>query len=173
MTVADKKTNVSTLGPINTNSYYAAKAYIKNKNIACEPVLCETAEESFDLLLKNKVQACVVCNLYPDIHKLYIPNLNVVTVAHVFIHNAYMGLYKRRNIKSIKSVAAPITSTIFLKDDDFIISIVNSNAEAASACAQGVVDAAIATSSSAEDYGLVALRKYGPFAVPYTVFKRR
>lgn len=171
VTVKFTPVKISTLGPIKTNSYYATKAYMRMRNIKGEVILCNTVEESFELLLVDKVQACVVCNLYPDIHKLYIPHLNKVTVKDVFINKALMGLYKHPDVKEIRTVATPITSTVFIKDDPFRIIIARSNAEAASMCKKGKVDAAIATKASANCYKLELIRDFGIFAVPYSVFK--
>ena len=164
---------VSTLGPVNTNSHHAAKLFMKMKNIKGEPLLTETAEESFDLLLEDKVTYCVVCNLYPDIHKLYIPHLKIVTAGEVFIYHATMGLYKRPGIKKIETAAAPITSTVFIKDQPFQVVIATSNAEAVAMCSRGEVDAAIGTAEAAQGLNLEIVEDYGTFNVPYTVFTKK
>lgn len=164
---------VSTLGPAKTNSDYAAKEFMARQGISGEPILARTAEESFEMLLDQRVEACVVCCLYPDIHKLYIPNLQAVTVCDVFINNARMGLYRNGKVRDLVTVAAPITSTVFVKDDPFKIVIANSNAQAAALCAAGEVDGAVATTDSAVDHDLVLMRDFGVFAVPYAVFCRK
>lgn len=164
---------VSTLGPIHTNSYYAAKMFIKQKKLGDEPILSDTPEASFSLLLENKVQYCVVCNLYPKIHKLYLPNLDQVTASDVFIYFASMGLFKRNGVTTINTVACTLTSTAFLRDDRFESVIVNSNAEAAIFCEKGKVDAAVATTIAAEKSNLLRVIDFGSFAVPYTVFTRK
>ncbi|MFC2146481.1 hypothetical protein ACFLRT_03870 [Acidobacteriota bacterium] len=164
---------VSTLGPANTNSHHAAKLFMKMNNIEGEPLLSKTAEGSFDLLVEDKVTFCVVCNLYPSIHKLYIPHLKTVTACEVFIYHASMGLYKRPEVMEIRTAAAPITSTVFVKDHPFQVVIANSNAEAVSMCHRGEVDAAVGTAEAFEGLNLEVVEDYGTFNVPYTVFKKK
>ncbi len=164
---------VSTLGPEKTNSFYAAKTFMEKNNIVGDLVLCENAAEPFNLLLEDIAQIAVYCNLYPDIHKLYLPNVAQVTVSDVFIHDSSMGLYKRRESIAIKTVAAQITASAFLHSDSFDIIDAPSNAEAASMCKIGKVDAAVSTQAAAMACNLVTVRDFGQFRVPYTVFTKR
>ena len=143
---------VSTLGPADTNSDHAAQLFMKMKNIKGEPILTKTAE---------------------DIHKLYIPHLKTVTAGDVFIYHATMGLYKRPGVKEIQDAAAPITSTVFLKDRPVRVIIATSNAEAVAMCCRGEVDAAIGTAEAVRGLNLEIIENYGTFNVPYTVFKKK
>lgn len=122
-------------------------------------------------MLAGQVDGCVVCNLYPDIHKLYLPNINRVYAADVFLYSAEMGLYARSVNSHIVSVAAPPTSTAFLADDNFTWVFAPSNAEAVAMCHRGEVDAAIGTYASAAAANLIKVRDFGAFPVPYTVFR--
>jgi prephenate dehydratase len=173
MSQYESQVKVSTLGPADTNSHHAAILFMKMKNLEGEPLLTRTAEESFDLLLEDKVTYCVVCNLYPDIHKLYIPHLKSVTACEVFIYHATMGLYKRPGVKEIESAAAPITSTVFLKDRSIKVIVATSNAEAVAMCCRGEVDAAIGTAEAVQGRNLEILEDFGTFNVPYTVFSKK
>lgn len=172
MAIFCKKSKISTLGPAKTNSHFAAKAYMDSQGISGEPLLCQTAEDSFEALLSDVAQGCVVCNLYPDIHKLYIPHLHEVTVCDVFINAARMGLYKRVGVASVETVACPITSTVFVRGESFKVVVCASNAEAAAMCKAGNVDAAISTTDAANDNNLSPVRQYAAFAVPYSVFMK-
>lgn len=163
---------VSTLGPADTNSHHAARLFMKMNNLEGEPLLSKTAEESFDMLLEDKVTFCVVCNLYPDIHKLYIPHLKIVTACEAFIYHASMGLYKRPQVREIRTAAAPITSTVFIKDRPYQLVIATSNAEAVAMCHRGEVDAAVGTAEAVEGLNLEVVEDYGTFNVPFTVFKK-
>ncbi len=173
MTKYPSHSKVSTLGPANTNSHHAARLFMETNGIEGEPILTKTAEDSFDLLVKDSVTFCVVCNLYPDIHKLYIPHLTAVTACDVFLYYASMGLFKRPDVGEIHSVAAPITSTVFVKDHPFRVIIADSNAKAAIMCNQGEVDAAVGTKEALEGLNLEVVEDYGTFTVPYTVFKKK
>lgn len=164
---------VSTLGPEGTNSHYAAKTYMEMKRIDGEPILCTSAKKSFELLLKGHAHLCIVCNLYPYIHKLYIPNLHAVVAVDVFLDKASMGLYTREGVNIIKTVAAPITSTAFVQNENYELIVVNSNSEAALICKDGKADAAVSTKKAAKECGLKGLRSYETFNVPYTVFSKK
>jgi hypothetical protein len=162
---------VSTLGPERTNSHDAAQSFLLSRGGGNLPLLCRTAEESFECLLAGRVDGCVVCNLYPDIHKLYLPNINRVYAADVFLYSAEMGLFARSMDCHIVSVAAPPTSTAFLVDDNFTWISAPSNAAAVGMCHRGEVDAAVGTDASAAAANLVKVRDFGAFPVPYTVFR--
>ena len=162
---------VSTLGPERTNSHDAARSFLLSRGGGDQPVLCRTAEASFESLLSGEVEGCVVCCLYPDIHQLYLPNLHRVYAADVFLYPAEMGLFARAADDRIVTVAAPPTSTAFLNGDNFEWVWAPSNAEAARMCHRGEVDGAVGTDASAADVGLVKVRDFGMFPVPYAVFR--
>ncbi len=162
---------VSTLGPERTNSHDAARHFLISRGGADDALLCRTAEDSFQVLLDGEVDGCVVCNLYPDIHKLYLPNLHRVYAADVFLYSAEMGLFARAHDDKIRTVAAPPTSTAFLGNDNFEWVWAPSNSEAARMCKRGEVDGAVGTDASAAEAGVVKVRDFGAFPVPYTVFR--
>ena len=165
--------SVSTLGPERTNSHDAAECFLHAHGGTGDPVLSVTAEASFEELLEGRVDGVVVCNLYPDIHKLYLPNLHRVYAAEVFLYPAEMGLFARTADAEVATVAAPPTSTAFLHADDFEWVWAPSNAEAARMCRRGEVDGAVGTDASAAEVDLVKIRDFGEFPVPYTVFRRK
>lgn len=164
---------VSTLGPERTNSHDAAESFLLSHGGTGSPLLCRTAEDSFDALLNGLVEGCVVCNLYPDIHNLYLPNLHRVFAADVFLYHAEMGLFARSAQDEIKTIAAPPTSTAFFDQDRYKWVWAPSNAEAVRMCHRGEVDGAVGTDASAKEVGLVKIQDYGEFPVPYTVFRLR
>ncbi len=167
--------SVSTLGPERTNSHDAALSFLLSRGGSGQPLLCRTAEDSIEALLDGKVDGCVVCNLYPDIHKLYLPNLHRIYAADVFLYTAEMGLFARDEAQAIRTVAAPPTSTAFIQDDlasdNFAWVWAPSNTEAARMCRRGEVDGAVGTDASAEEEELIKIRDFGAFSVPYTVFR--
>lgn len=165
--------SVSTLGPERTNSHDAAQAFLHSVGGTGEPVLSRTPEDSFEEMLSGRVDAVVVCNLYPSIHKLYLPNLHRCYAAEVLIFPAEMGLFARSKDQNIVTVAAPPTSTAFLHQDNFEWVEAPSNSEAARMCFRGEVDGAVGTDASAAEVNLVKVRDFGEFPVPYTVFRRK
>lgn len=171
----DTYRSVSTLGPERTNSHDAALSFLLSRGGRGQPLLCRTAEDSIEALLDGKVDGCVVCNLYPDIHKLYLPNLHRIYAADVFLYTAEMGLFARAKAQTIRTVAAPPTSTAFIQDDlasgKFEWIWAPSNTEAARMCRRGEVDGAVGTDASANEEKLLKIRDYGAFTVPYTVFR--
>ena len=162
---------VSTLGPERTNSHDAARSFLLSRGGGDQPLLCRTAEDALESLLLGQVDGCVVCNLYQNLHKLYLPNINRVYAADVFLYPAEMGLFARSATDRIVTVAAPPPSTAFLGGDDFDWVWAPSNAEAARMCHRGEVDGAVGTDASAAAVELVKVRDFGTFPVSYTVFR--
>jgi prephenate dehydratase len=161
---------ISTLGPEWSNSHAATIHYMEREKLQGDPILCETPSDSFELLLKGEVDMCLVCNLQPNLHEIYLPNILEVEIKDVLLHHAKMGIFTRKNITQIKTVAAHLVASVFLHGKPYKFVSVNSNSAAAELCAQGKVDAAIATNHSAEFNDLVLYQDIGRIGVPYTIF---
>ena len=164
---------ISTLGPEWSNSHAATLHYMEREKLRGELILCETPLDSFGLLLKDEVDMCLVCNLQPNLHEIYLPNIVEVEIKDVLLHHASIGIFTRKNVAEITTIAAHIVASVFLQGKPYKFVAVNSNSAAAQLCAQGKVDAAIATHYSAQLNDLVLHQDIGHIGVPYTIFIKR
>jgi prephenate dehydratase len=159
---------IRTLGPRGTNCEMAAQVWFRNRGIDGEVTLHPTLEEAVERLKNDKDAALLACAVYPDLHKLVFSNLSWLALADSFIIPTYNMLLASRGAEQPRTVAThPAPQGLVPGDAE--ITLVTSNAQAASDCAQGLVEGCITTQPAAEQYGLRILRDFGPVPMDFTI----
>ncbi|MCO6525800.1 prephenate dehydratase domain-containing protein [Snodgrassella sp.] len=165
---------IHTLGPSNTNCESAARTWFKTNKIENgEIILYQTLEDALEAMPKTEEHALLGCVVYPDLHSLVFSNLDKLKLADVFIHNTYeMILASRFNyIEDIKTVTShPAPSGLISKNYKAIKIIhVNSNAQAAIDCVNGVSDGCITTMPAAISNKLNVIKNFGVVPMGFTI----
>lgn len=164
---------IHTLGPKGTNCEAAAHLWFRNRSKEGEVVLhptLEVAAEAMDGAADAGLLGCVV---YPDLHTLVFSNLDRFALVDQFIMPTLDMVLASRTGEA-PAVVSTHPAPQRLIPDDLVPGgvqrrLVNSNAQAALDCVQGLSDGCITTIVSAEKHGLSIVRNYGPVPMGFTL----
>lgn len=171
----DTGVHVHTLGPAGTNCEAAAHHWLDQRDVDDHQVtLYSTLEEAADVVTSSPgAHVLLGCVVYPDLHHLVFRNLGRLSLVDCFViptyHMVVAGdMHKRR--PTVASHPAPVS---LLDEWDPHIVLVDSNVEAALACARGRADACVTTSVAAERAGLPIVKDFGPVPMGFTIHANR
>ncbi len=161
-----------TLGPTGTNCEAAAHAWFKRRGNIGRVYLHSTLEQAVEEMPEDDTHALLGCVVYPDLHTLVFSNLGRLALADCFIFPTFnMLLAQRPGVPSVRSVATH-PAPRHLVPAGLDVSLVNSNAQAALDCANGIVDACITTLPAAQRNGLQIVNDHGPVPMGFTIHVR-
>lgn len=161
-----------TLGPTGTNCEAAAHAWFKRRGSVGSVYLHSTLEQAVENMPEDDTHALLGCVVYPDLHTLVFSNLGRLSLADSFIFPTFnMLLAQRPGVASLRSVATH-PAPRHLVPAGLDVSLVNSNAQAALDCANGIVDACITTLPAAQRNGLQIVNDHGPVPMGFTIHVR-
>jgi hypothetical protein len=164
---------IHTLGPKGTNCEAAAKLWFQNRGVAGEVVLHPTLEAAAEAMGSARDAGLLGCVVYPDLHTLVFSNLERFTLVDQFIMPT-LDMVLASATGGPPTVVSTHPAPQRLIPDDLVPGgvqrrLVNSNAQAALDCVQGLSDGCITTIVSAETHGLSIIRNYGPVPMGFTL----
>ncbi|MDQ0007570.1 prephenate dehydratase [Variovorax boronicumulans] len=163
-----------TLGPRGTNCEAAAREWFTRNNVdAGEVVLYSTLEQAVKSMPVENSHALLGCVVYPELHTLVFSNLKKLVLGECFVFPTFNMLFARRpGTTELRTVACHPAPQNLVPSGPRII-LVNSNAQAALDCANGVVDACITTLPAARAAGLEIISDHGPVSMGFTIHMHR
>lgn len=163
---------IHTLGPAGTNCERAALEWFGRRNVKGEVVLYDTLESAVENIATDSTHALLGCVVYPMLHTLVFSNLKKMVLADCFVMPTFNMLLASRNglmPKVVSSHPAPEE----LVPSECEVRHVNSNVQAAIACANGETDGCITTLPAATMYKLKSVVDYGPVHMGFTIHLNR
>ncbi len=161
-----------TLGPTGTNCEAAAHAWFNRQRNVGRVELHATLEQAVEHMPEDDTHALLGCVVYPDLHTIVFSNLGRLALADCFVFPTFNMLLARRpdvvHVRSVASHPAPR----HLVPAGLEVLLVNSNAQAALDCANGIVDACITTLPAAQRHGLQIVSDHGPVPMGFTIHVR-
>jgi hypothetical protein len=161
---------VHTLGPSGTNCEEAAKHWFRMRGIDGEVVLHPTLETALESVTQRDDAALLGCVVYPELHTLVFSNLHRLELEDQFIMptlNMVLASLTGATPTTVSTHPAPRQLVPAGAD----VRIVDSNAQAALDCANGVTEGCITTIRAAERARLTVLKDFGAVPMGFTIHR--
>ena len=163
---------VHTLGPRGTNCEKAGLLWLKNQGLQGEVRLYETLEEALPHVKMTENSVLLGCAVYPLLHNIVFENLLDLEIIDSFVMPTYNMAFaakpntKEADIKTIASHPAPAHLAKLFSDE---VQLVNSNSQAAIACASNAADGCITTIKAADENHLQVIKDFGEVPMCFTI----
>lgn len=164
----DRISDLHTLGPPGTNLEAAAYEWFRRAGRHGGVHLHRTLEEALPKIQTGGTCALVACAVYPALHTLVFDNLDRLEMVDSFVFPTFRMVLASRDDREITTVSAH-PAPRGLVGAGPVVRLSTSNAEAASECAAGLVDACVTTSAAAESHGLRIRDDFGAVSMVYTI----
>lgn len=165
---------VSTLGPKNTNSQFAAEHYIEKNGAKGEVFLYDTPEKAVDILISGGVDKTILCVVYPKLNEIVFQNLEKIQMTELFRYDTNNMVVAAKNglNQGMRACSHPAPKDL-LPSKISDVTLVSSNSYAAGLVSNGEFDVCVTTLKAAEQYGLEVHLDYGPVPMGWAVFERK
>lgn len=165
---------ISTLGPRNTNSQFAAEHYLKDRAVTGEVTLRMTPEEAIEDLIDGEADRAVLCIVYPALNDIVFRNLDRIRIEEVFAYDTdNMVVARRKNDTGTggRCCSHPAPKHLLPEGADDI-TLVSSNSYAARLVKDGAYDMCVTTMAAVKEFDLNVVKDYGPVPMGWAVFDR-
>jgi prephenate dehydratase len=164
---------IHTLGPTGTNLEAASQSWREvNRLVNAEIRLHTTLESAVDQMAMDGSEVLIACIVYPELHTLVFKNLDRLEIAECFVQPTYNMVVASREDRPPRTVATH-SAPQHLAPPEAERVFVDSNSQAAIACASGGVDACVTTAPAAERYGLHVIKDFGAVPMGFSVHMPR
>ena len=164
-------TSLHTLGPAGTNCELAARRWFDGRGRG-DVVLYPTLEAAAAGALATPGGALLAPAAYPDLHTLMYSHVDDLTLADSLVMATHRMVLARRPGADRLSTVASHPAPVALVSAGMVVSLVASNSQAASDCAEGLVDACITTEAAMSAHGLELVRDFGTVSMAFTIHVR-
>jgi hypothetical protein len=165
----DRITELHTLGPAGTNCEAAAHHWFALQGRPGRVVLHETLERGLVEMAGLPGAALLGCAVYPELHTLVFSHLDRLALADSFLMPTFEMVLAARAPGARPATVATHPAPQGLVPEAAAKTLVDSNAAAAIACAEGRVEGCITTLKAAEAHGLSVLWSAGPVPMVFTI----
>lgn len=165
----DSITELHTLGPAGTNCEAAAHHWFALRDRPARVVLHPTLEQGLEAMDGVPGAALLGCAVYPDLHTLVFSNLQRLALADSFLMPTFAMVLAARDPGLRPATVATHPAPQGLVPPGAVRTLVDSNAAAAIACAEGRVEGCITTAKAAAAHGLTILWSAGPVPMVFTI----
>ncbi|MDB4987434.1 MAG: bacilysin biosynthesis protein BacA [Myxococcaceae bacterium] len=164
---------IHTLGPTGTNLEAASRSWREvNRLVDAEIRLHSTLEAAVDEMAMDGSAVLIACVVYPELHTLVFKNLERLEIAECFVQPTYNMVVASREDRPAKTIATH-SAPQHLAPPEATRVFVDSNSQAAIACATGEVDACVTTLPAAQRHGLHVVRDFGAVPMGFSVHMPR
>lgn len=164
---------ISTLGPQNTNSQFAAEYYLASNSLRGEVLLYDTPEKAIDYLIAGSADKSILCVVYPRLNEIVFQNLGAIRMSELFRYDTdNMVIAGHKPLTPDSRICSHPAPTDLVPDELQNVTLVNSNSYAASLVADGKFDACVTTLKAARQFELDVIRDFGPVSMGWAVFDR-
>lgn len=167
--IVEKISTLHTLGPTGTNCEAAAHEWFARQGRKGKVSLHPTLEIAVEKMEYNISSALLACVVYPELHTLVFSNLKRLSLIDCFIFPTHNMVLASRDGKIPKSVSTHPAPQHLVPSWLLERSFVNSNAQAAINCADGITDACITTLVAANASQLYVLEDFGLVPMGFTI----
>ncbi|MEQ8965569.1 MAG: hypothetical protein RID91_07080 [Azospirillaceae bacterium] len=168
-TPLDQIDELHTLGPTGTNCEAAAHHWFALRGRPGRIALHDTLERALEAMRGRSGAALLGCAVYPELHTLVFSHLDRVALADSFLMPTFEMVLAARGPDVRPRTVATHPAPQGLVPAGSAKTLVDSNAAAAIACAEGRVDGCITTGKAAAAHGLTVLWSAGPVPMVFTV----